>query len=138
MIELTKEEAEAIVNYYKSANYNDDVMTHLLKMKNKDFQHLMEIYHKCKTEIQGTWHKVTTRQLTAQEKANIEYPDCCVLDMSNQIVVPEKGEEILIALNNGHVKVLTCEWLYDCCLLPCFEDGDKVNAWAKIPKYVEE
>lgn len=35
MIELTKEEAEAIVNYYKSANYNDDVMTHLLKMKNR-------------------------------------------------------------------------------------------------------
>lgn len=27
---------------------------------------------------------------------------------------------------------------YVCCLLPCFGDGDKVNAWAKIPKYVEE
>lgn len=139
MIELTKEETGAIVNYYKSAIYNKDVMTHLLKMKNKDFQLLMEIYHKCKTEIHGIiWHKATTRQLTAQKEANIEHTGCYVLDMNNEIVVPENGEEILIALNNGHVEVLTCEWFYDYCLLPCFEDGDKVIAWAKIPKYVEE
>lgn len=61
MIELTKEEAEAIVNYGHSSIHNEDVMAHLLQIDD-----------------------------------------------------------------------------YGCCLLPCFGDGDKVNAWAKIPKYVEE
>lgn len=140
MIELTKEEAEAIVNYYKSAIYNEDVMEHLLQIDDKDFQHLQAIYSKCRDGINGIiWHKITTRQLTVQEAANIKYPDCYVLDIDNEIVTPEDGEEILIALSDNHIKVVECKWIYDCCLLPPdFRDGDKVNAWARIPKYSED
>lgn len=33
---------------------------------------------------------------------------------------------------------ITIEEFYTPSNDPCFGDGDKVNAWAKIPKYVEE
>lgn len=93
---------------------------------------------------QITWHEITTRKLTDEERA--EYAECGFADYEVpeyifDCAMPDDGQEILVVTRWG---VDT-----DCCSI----DGDGVNnllglenrgdwdgviAWAEMPKYKQE
>ena len=90
---------------------------------------------------QITWHEVTCRALTGEEKAEYAergYADYEVPEYIFDCEMPGDGEEILIATRWGVDK--------DICSVDCDEcnnligledhgDWDGVLAWAAMPKY---
>ncbi|WP_418809701.1 hypothetical protein [Ruthenibacterium lactatiformans] len=90
---------------------------------------------------QITWHEVTCRALTAEEKAEYAergYADYEVPEYIFDCEMPDDGDEILIATRWGVDK--------DICSVDCDEcnnligledhgDWDGVLAWAAMPKY---
>lgn len=87
------------------------------------------------------WHEVTTRKLTAEEKAECEehgYADYEVPEYMFDCKMPDDGEEILIATNCGvdkDVCGVDCDGLNSFISLEAHGDWDGVIAWAEMPKY---
>lgn len=77
------------------------------------------------------WYEVKARLLTDEEKD--EHP---TWGMMVEGVIPQEGEEILVATKRGHVFLDTCLYDYDeGYYLDSGNDWDEILAWASMPKY---
>ena len=82
------------------------------------------------------WHKVTTRQLTDEERKYYEEQDLCP-EFIFTCEMPEDGQEILVATPWG-VHTDACDYDSDYGIgLDICGDWESVLAWAEVPKYEE-
>ena len=86
-----------------------------------------------------TWHEITCRSLTDEEKAEyIErgYADYEIPNFMYDYPMPSDGEEVLIATWQGVYKDVCCvtvDGLNDKSRLEVYGDWDGVFAWAEMP-----
>lgn len=87
-----------------------------------------------------SWHKITTRPLPDEEKERyieLGYEPFEIPELFYDCVMPEDGQEILIATPWGTDKDICCYDEYGCGL-EGRGDFDDVLAWAELPQYKEE
>lgn len=87
------------------------------------------------------WHKITTRALTDEEKAEYVERDYVYYEIPEYMFsceMPEDGQEILIATNWGvsqDVCMIDNDGYNNLLELETHGDWDEVKAWATMPKY---
>lgn len=88
-----------------------------------------------------TWHDVTCRALTDEEKAEYAergYADHEIPGYMFDCPMPDDGDEILIATSWGvdkDVCCVDCDEVNNLIGLESHGDWDGVFAWAEMPKY---
>lgn len=88
-----------------------------------------------------TWHEITFRKTTEEEKAEYlerGYADYEIPTLIYSCPMPRDGEEILIATRWGVAGDVCCiedDGLNDISRLEVHDDWDGVFAWAEMPKY---
>lgn len=84
------------------------------------------------------WHEFKTRPLTDEEKAEYIKTLGYKFDRIIDCKMPDDGEKILIATNDGCISCDVCSIDEGYYLESISDDWNNVVAWAEMPKYKVE